>query len=44
MIKKLDESYYDELYLLEEEIFLYHQRMRPSSFKEIPFSKKYITI
>ena len=40
MIKRLDESYYDELYLLEEEIFLYHQRMRPSSFKEIPFSKK----
>ena len=40
MIKKLDESYYDELYLLEEEIFLYHQQMRPSTFREIPFSKK----
>lgn len=40
MIKKLDESYYEELYLLEEEIFLYHQKMRPSTFKEIPFSRE----
>ena len=40
MIKKLDETYYDELYSLEEEIFSYHQKMRPDLFKEIPFSKE----
>ena len=40
MIKKLDESYYSELYSLEEEIFSYHQKMRPDLFKEIPFSKE----
>ena len=39
MIKKLDESYYNELYALEQEIFSYHQKMRPDLFKEIPFSK-----
>ena len=39
MIKKLDESYYDELYSLEMEIFEYHQKKRPNDFKEIPFSK-----
>ena len=40
MIKKLDESYYSELYSLEEEIFSYHQKKRPDLFKEIPFSKE----
>lgn len=39
MIKELDESYYNELYALEQEIFSYHQKMRPDLFKEIPFSK-----
>ena len=39
MIKELDESYYDELYSLEQEIFSYHQKMRPDIFKDIPFSK-----
>ena len=40
MIKKLDESYYHELYSLQEEIFSYHQKMRSDLFKEIPFSKE----
>ena len=39
MIKELDETYYEELYSLEQEIFSYHQKMRPDDFKEIPFSK-----
>ena len=39
MIKELDETYYEELYSLEQEIFSYHQKMRPDDFKEIHFSK-----
>ena len=39
MIKELDETYYEELYSLEQEIFSYHQKMRPDDFKEILFSK-----
>ena len=39
MIKELDETYYEKLYSLEQEIFSYHQKMRPDDFKEIPFSK-----
>ena len=38
MIKELDETYYEELYSLEQEIFSYHQKMCPDDFKEITFS------
>ena len=40
MIKELDDSYYQELYALEEEIFSYHHQERPTSFPSIPFSQQ----